>query len=114
MKAAAEISMGTEVSEEDINNIIHLCDQVCTRGWIGVRLCCSRFRATSAKESFSQGSANACDGSDDSYIVALLMFRYEGAQSLPHLSHLRLLMSAQGLLKVAVLLLGGILLSLYF
>lgn len=30
VKAAAEISMGTEVSEEDINNIIHLCDQVCT------------------------------------------------------------------------------------
>ncbi|NXP24483.1 NOP58 protein, partial [Scytalopus superciliaris] len=28
VKAAAEISMGTEVSEEDINNIIHLCDQV--------------------------------------------------------------------------------------
>lgn len=28
MKAAAEISMGTEVSEEDINNILHLCDQV--------------------------------------------------------------------------------------
>ncbi|NXE45575.1 NOP58 protein, partial [Casuarius casuarius] len=27
VKAAAEISMGTEVSEEDINNIIHLCDQ---------------------------------------------------------------------------------------
>lgn len=32
VKAAAEISMGTEVSEEDINNIIHLCDQVCTCG----------------------------------------------------------------------------------
>ena len=32
VKAAAEISMGTEVSEEDINNIIHLCDQVCTHG----------------------------------------------------------------------------------
>ncbi|NWU05425.1 NOP58 protein, partial [Cephalopterus ornatus] len=28
VKAAAEISMGTEVSEEDIKNIIHLCDQV--------------------------------------------------------------------------------------
>ncbi|KAG8432703.1 hypothetical protein GDO86_017085 [Hymenochirus boettgeri] len=28
VKAAAEISMGTEVSEEDINNILHLCDQV--------------------------------------------------------------------------------------
>ncbi|XP_053554661.1 nucleolar protein 58 [Bombina bombina] len=28
VKAAAEISMGTEVSEEDINNIMHLCDQV--------------------------------------------------------------------------------------
>lgn len=38
MKAAAEISMGTEVSEEDINNIIHLCDQVCTREWIAVGL----------------------------------------------------------------------------
>lgn len=59
-------------------------------------------RATSAKESFSRGSANSCDGSDDSYIVAFLMFRHEGAQSLPHLSHLRLLMPAQGFLKVAV------------
>ncbi|MEE6490157.1 hypothetical protein FKM82_015791 [Ascaphus truei] len=28
VKAAAEISMGTEVSEEDITNILHLCDQV--------------------------------------------------------------------------------------
>ncbi|XP_005995463.1 nucleolar protein 58 isoform X2 [Latimeria chalumnae] len=28
VKAAAEISMGTEVSEEDISNILHLCDQV--------------------------------------------------------------------------------------
>lgn len=28
MKAAAEISMGTEVSEEDICNILHLCTQV--------------------------------------------------------------------------------------
>lgn len=57
MKAAAEISMGTEVSEEDINNIIHLCDQVCTHRWIGVGLYFSHFRA-STKESFSQGSAN--------------------------------------------------------
>lgn len=29
VKLAAEISMGTEVSEQDINNIMHLCDQVC-------------------------------------------------------------------------------------
>uniref|UniRef100_W5UE71 Nucleolar protein 58 n=1 Tax=Ictalurus punctatus TaxID=7998 RepID=W5UE71_ICTPU len=28
VRLAAEISMGTEVSEEDISNIIHLCDQV--------------------------------------------------------------------------------------
>nr|XP_006130811.2 nucleolar protein 58 [Pelodiscus sinensis] len=28
VKTAAEISMGTEVSEEDINNILHLCNQV--------------------------------------------------------------------------------------
>jgi nucleolar protein 58 len=28
VKAAAEISMGTEVSDEDINNIIYLCDQI--------------------------------------------------------------------------------------
>ncbi|XP_019379051.1 PREDICTED: nucleolar protein 58 isoform X2 [Gavialis gangeticus] len=28
VKAAAEISMGTEVSEEDISNILHLCEQV--------------------------------------------------------------------------------------
>lgn len=58
MKAAAEISMGTEVSEEDINNIIHLCDQVCTHRWKGVGLYLSCFRATSTKGSFSQGSAN--------------------------------------------------------
>lgn len=38
VKAAAEISMGTEVSEEDINNIIHLCDQVCTHIWIEVEV----------------------------------------------------------------------------
>ncbi len=29
VKLAAEISMGTEVSEQDIENIRHLCDQVC-------------------------------------------------------------------------------------
>ena len=29
MKEAAEISMGTEISEEDIINIKHLCQQVC-------------------------------------------------------------------------------------
>lgn len=28
VKLAAEISMGTEVSEQDIANIQHLCDQV--------------------------------------------------------------------------------------
>lgn len=28
VKLAAEISMGTEVSEQDIDNIRHLCDQV--------------------------------------------------------------------------------------
>ncbi|NXG04289.1 NOP58 protein, partial [Sakesphorus luctuosus] len=36
VKAAAEISMGTEVSEEDIDNIIHLCDQACTHRWRAV------------------------------------------------------------------------------
>lgn len=29
VKQAAEISMGTEISEEDIINITYLCDQVC-------------------------------------------------------------------------------------
>ena len=29
VKEAAEISMGTEISEEDITNIRHLCAQVC-------------------------------------------------------------------------------------
>jgi RNA processing factor Prp31 len=29
VKEAAEISMGTEISEEDITNIRHLCFQVC-------------------------------------------------------------------------------------
>jgi RNA processing factor Prp31 len=28
VKEAAEISMGTEISEDDIENIQHLCDQV--------------------------------------------------------------------------------------
>lgn len=28
-KQQAEISMGSEISEEDILNITHLCDQVC-------------------------------------------------------------------------------------
>jgi nucleolar protein 58 len=28
VKEAAEISMGTEISEDDIQNIQHLCDQV--------------------------------------------------------------------------------------
>ena len=28
VKEAAEISMGTEISEEDITNVRHLCDQV--------------------------------------------------------------------------------------
>lgn len=32
VKAAAEISMGTEVSEEDISNILHLCEQVHRHG----------------------------------------------------------------------------------
>lgn len=39
LKAAAQISMGTEISEEDLSNIIALCDQVRAC----VRLCvCSR------------------------------------------------------------------------
>lgn len=29
VKEAAEISMGTEISDEDIDNIQMLCDQVC-------------------------------------------------------------------------------------
>jgi Protein implicated in ribosomal biogenesis, Nop56p homolog len=40
VKEAAEISMGTEISEDDIQNIQHLCDQVsilrssvATQGW---------------------------------------------------------------------------------
>lgn len=28
LKAAAQISMGTEISEEDLSNIMALCDQV--------------------------------------------------------------------------------------
>jgi nucleolar protein 58 len=28
VKEAAEVSMGTEISDEDLTNIIHLCDQV--------------------------------------------------------------------------------------
>ena len=33
VKSAAEISMGTEVSDEDIDNIKYLCDQVCVYWW---------------------------------------------------------------------------------
>ncbi len=32
-KAAAEISMGTEVSDEDITNIKYLCEQVSPDVW---------------------------------------------------------------------------------
>ncbi len=32
VKEAAEISMGTEISDEDILNITHLCEQVTTDG----------------------------------------------------------------------------------
>lgn len=39
VKLAAEISMGTEVSEEDIANIMHLCDQVCWRKIISSNHC---------------------------------------------------------------------------
>ena len=28
LKSAAEVSMGTEISQEDCDNIVHLCDQV--------------------------------------------------------------------------------------
>ena len=28
LRSAAEISMGTEISQEDCDNIVHLCDQV--------------------------------------------------------------------------------------
>ena len=31
LKSAAEISMGTEISQEDCDNIVHLCDQVRVR-----------------------------------------------------------------------------------
>lgn len=31
VKEAAEVSMGTEISEEDLSNITNLCDQVITR-----------------------------------------------------------------------------------
>lgn len=30
VKEAAEVSMGTEISEEDLSNITALCDQVCS------------------------------------------------------------------------------------
>lgn len=38
LKAAAQISMGTEISEEDLSNIIALCNQVRSRffqGYLG-------------------------------------------------------------------------------
>lgn len=35
VKEAAEISMGTEISDEDITNISHLCEQVCSSAPVG-------------------------------------------------------------------------------
>ena len=35
VKAAAEISMGTEVSESDLSNISSLCEQVSARTTLG-------------------------------------------------------------------------------
>jgi nucleolar protein 58 len=37
VKEAAEISMGTEISEEDITNIRHLCSQVGLIEWFRMR-----------------------------------------------------------------------------
>ena len=34
LKQAAEISMGTEISEEDILNVTYLCEQVQNNWWI--------------------------------------------------------------------------------
>lgn len=50
VKLAAEISMGTEVSEQDINNIMHLCDQV---------------RPLCAPSLTSKTSSQPADGADD-------------------------------------------------
>jgi len=41
LKAAAQISMGTEISEEDLSNIMALCDQVRATGYLG----CAMFSA---------------------------------------------------------------------
>ena len=42
VKKAAEISMGTEIADTDIDNIRHLCEQVRSRrgGVRAVRRCC--------------------------------------------------------------------------
>lgn len=40
VKDAAEISMGTEISDEDILNVTYLCDQVCTFFTLFIFLCC--------------------------------------------------------------------------
>jgi nucleolar protein 58 len=52
LKAAAQISMGTEISDEDLSNIIALCDQVCDVAHVRVRVrvcvcvcVCARARA---------------------------------------------------------------------
>jgi hypothetical protein len=34
LKAAAQISMGTEISQEDLDNILALCDQVRFLAWL--------------------------------------------------------------------------------
>ena len=43
VKEAAEISMGTEISDEDLLNITYLCDQVCVRCGSEIMLLSSRF-----------------------------------------------------------------------
>lgn len=62
VKLAAEISMGTEVSEQDINNIMHLCDQVCVV------------------------SSYLSDSGDDDDICLYPESQHVGFQSLPHLN----------------------------
>lgn len=55
LKAAAQISMGTEISEEDLSNIIALCDQVRQRcrALVGARSDQARMGLLGLKPRFS-------------------------------------------------------------
>ena len=58
MKEAAAISMGTDISESDILNILALCEQARSRTRVGCR-CCGRVPGSSGWDT-SSGFALTC------------------------------------------------------